>query len=72
MKHKNSAVESSGNRRQANNVDFVLAYNRHRNVTTRQDADNKRDDETERRLFYQELKANGILVNVDEDSTVSI
>lgn len=33
---------------------------------------NKLDDETERRRFYNELRAHGILVDVDDDPTVSI
>lgn len=71
LKHTDSSAESSGNRRQANSVDFVLAYDRRRKVATKTNTDNKRDDETERRLFYRELRANGILVNVDDDPTVS-
>lgn len=52
-------------------VDFVLAYNRsQRKVTVGKDDGQLVDDETERRLFYSELNAHGILVNIDDDPTV--
>jgi len=55
--------------RKLNTVDFVLAYKRQRIVT---EDNSKLDDETERQKFYQELRAHGILVNIDDDPTVSI
>lgn len=55
--------------RKLDTVDFVLAYKRQRMVT---EDGSKLDDETERRKFYHELRAHGILVNIDDDPTVSI
>lgn len=69
LKHRNSSTEIRHRKlRRINNVDFVLAYKRQR----RAEDGGKPNDETERRRFYYELRAHGILVNVDDDPTVSI
>jgi hypothetical protein len=68
IKNRNSSIKMHVERRTLNTVDFVLAYKRQRKMA---ENDSKLDDETERRKFYHELQAHGILVNVDDDPTVS-
>ncbi|VVC37510.1 Anoctamin,Anoctamin, dimerisation domain [Cinara cedri] len=54
-------------------VDFVLAYNRsQQNVKSGKEDRQLLDDETERQFFYRELKAHGILVNIDDEPTYSL
>jgi len=67
-KHRKSSTKIPDEHRKFNTVDFVLAYKSQRIVKK---DDSKLDDETERRKFYQELRAHGILVNIDDDPTVS-
>jgi len=69
IKHRDSSTKMHVEHRKLNTVDFVLAYKRQRIVT---EDDSKQDDESERQKFYQELRAHGILVNIDDDPTVSI
>lgn len=69
IKHRDSSTKRAVEHRQLITVDFVLAYKRQINVT---ENDNKLDDETERQKFYHELRAHGVLVNIDDDPTVSI
>lgn len=68
-KHQKSSTKFPDGHRKFNTVDFVLAYKRQRMV---KEDDSKLDDETERRKFYHALRAHGILVNIDDDPTVSI
>lgn len=60
-----------GRHKRTNTVDFVLAYQRLQKITNNRDI-NKVNDEIERQRFYRELRASGIMVNVDDDPTVSI
>ncbi|XP_026815958.1 anoctamin-5-like [Rhopalosiphum maidis] len=69
IENRNSSIKMHVERRTLNTVDFVLAYKRQRNIA---ENDSKLDDETERRKFYNELQAHGILVNVDDDPTCSL
>ena len=69
IKHRDSLTKMYVEHRKLNNVDFVLAYKRQRMVT---ENDSKLVDETERRKFYHELQEHGVLVNIDDDPTVSI
>lgn len=69
IKHLESSIKMHVERRTLNTVDFVLAYKRQLKVD---ENDSNLNDETERRKFYHELQAHGILVNVDDDPTVSI
>lgn len=71
LQYENPSAESTEHHN-LNNVDFVLAYRRHRKARSKNDMHDNRTDELERRRFYCELRANGILVNVDDDPTVSI
>lgn len=68
-KHQKSSTKFSDEHRKINTVDFVLAYKRQRLV---KEDESKLDDETERQKFYHALRAHGILVNIDDDPTVSI
>lgn len=69
IKHRDSSSKMHVEHRKLNTVDFVLAYKRKQIVT---EDDSKLHDETERQKFYQELRAHGISVNIDDDPTVSI
>lgn len=71
LKHRSSSTElRRAKLRRIHTVDFVLAYKRRRRAEAKE-VGARLDDETERRRFYNELRANGILVNVDDDPTVS-
>lgn len=67
----NTSINCNGKHERKNVIDFVLAYQRQRKVTA-QENDNTLVDETERQRFYQELREQGIMVNVDDDPVVSI
>jgi hypothetical protein len=72
LKHRSSSTKIRHEKlRQIHTADFVLAYKRRRKSMVKEDG-SKLDDETERQRFYNELRAQGILVNVDDDPTVSI
>ncbi|XP_025191123.1 anoctamin-5-like [Melanaphis sacchari] len=66
---RDSSIKMHVERRTLNTVDFVLAYKRQRKVAENK---SKLDNETERRKFYHELQAHGILVNIDDDPTCSL
>jgi len=69
IKNRDSSTKMHVEHKKLHTVDFVLAYKRQRRAA---EDDSQLDDETERQKFYQELRAHGILVNIDDDPTVSI
>lgn len=73
LKHRTSSIKSPEKHRWINKVDFVLAYQKHRKDKVSKDAANdKMDGDIQRQRFFDELRSHGILVNVDDDPTVSI
>lgn len=73
LKHRTSSIKSPEIHRRVSTVDFVLAFQKHRKDKESKDAANdKMGDDIQRQRFFGALRSHGILVNVDDDPTVSI
>lgn len=73
LKHRASSIKTNEKHNRINTVDFVLAYQKHQKDKVSDNvANDEMDDDYQRRRFFCELQSHGILVNVDDDPTVSI